>query len=159
MTAPARQSLIAWRVFWNTHPRLARAKSFALRIIWDFISAIGRSWWRVGIASGAGILLVLNKEAFVSPTLRSLAEHVGIGLIVAGIAVFGYEFRSAARDLLERIDRLQGMIDARAQEGLQACLSELLPDDHHVDNPAIRATIYTVVQKLHETPESESMEC
>ncbi len=138
-----------WRSFWARHRKLSRLRAAVLLVVGDLTGAIARSWWRVVIALLAGILLVINKDEIANHTVASISEHIGIGLIVAGIAVFGYEFRSTARELLERIDRLQLLIDIRGKDALAQSLAELLPDARHSDNAALRTTVHDVVCKMH----------
>jgi hypothetical protein len=96
----------------------------------------------VGMLSVLGLLIGLALVA-VADLLHAhetiyltILEHVGMGFIVAAIAVFGYEWRSHSKITLELSSRLTSLLVATGKEALDRALDELIPTENR-DLPAV----------------------
>jgi hypothetical protein len=66
-------------------------------------------------------------------TASLIVKETGVGLIVASIAVFGYEWRSHSKHALELSQKLEKMLAAKGEEALDESLTALLSGDEDTD--------------------------
>ncbi|HEV7684644.1 MAG TPA: hypothetical protein VGO68_21220 [Pyrinomonadaceae bacterium] len=114
----------------------------------------------------SGLSLVVIVELHILPgnwhILELLLEHVGLGLIVASIAVFGYEWRSHVKQVVDLSEELQRSIkdvarlrqDLRTKHGkqlLDPCLRTYLGED----NKSLCRTLIEFVEAISEIQDED----
>ncbi|MFY9622500.1 MAG: hypothetical protein WAQ99_21975 [Pyrinomonadaceae bacterium] len=81
----------------------------------DLVKSIRFSAFKVGLGITAGIALIVLRHWWAPMKGDSIkgivGEHLGMGLIVAAVAVFGYEWRSQSKEAMELSKRLATSID------------------------------------------------
>lgn len=117
------------------------------------ISAVGLA---VGLALAASTVKVPYFERH--PLTRLIVEHVGLGLIVAAISVFGYEWGARWSETIGLSKRLEELLVAQGPQALDRALGELIGFDKRRlpggarDIAANCTTVIMAISNLLRTP-------
>lgn len=108
-----RQSTHSWQKVGELATALFRIN--LTKEISDLVNTIRFSAFKVGLGFTSGTILIILRHHW-DPMMGNkvfgvIGEHLGMGLIVASVAVFGYEWRSQSKEAMELSKRLVVSID------------------------------------------------
>lgn len=106
-----------------------KAASNRVELEWDtFWEAFFASYGRVLLGVTLGYVCIeaaFKLQASGYPHRASLAEHFGVAFFVAAIVVFGYEWKSDRKSLLEAVSSMTRALNAQHRVGAIRCAREM----------------------------------
>jgi hypothetical protein len=126
--------------------------SFARKKLQDLRAAIQETWFYAACGIGGGLLLALLSLALEHaehPDLGLLAEHLGMGLIVAGFAVVMYEWGGHFKPGLKLSAELDAIRAAVGFDALDRALHALLKGENGEHDRELHDELTHLVTQVH----------
>jgi hypothetical protein len=111
--------------------------------IW--FSKLGRAIWSAALKTGIALIAGVSLTVWVSPSIANpkwslVAEHLGLGFIVAGLSVFAYEYGAHMREVVDLSavlarsieERIAPIAQAVGRDALDRALRELFAGDDEI---------------------------